>query len=167
MKAPPEYTNNNQQEKKEDYDMNQKLNLWILKTIENDWEEKFQYICKNQLIEENIRYLVNEDRYVLMVDVGRATNFRNGSMRILFLGAENCYDIEIQNCEYLRNLLKSIGGLLDDGSVDVEGDALYRASFQIILKRVGDYFVLDDLRILADDTDGYWKYLMKKSAGES
>ena len=129
----------------------------------NSPEGEFYLPCisEHDLANEIVRYDSNTDTYGISVDIGRAMTSGEDYLHILWLGVENTYDTRIQYNKHFVDLLKKINALGEDGTVDIEGDALYQMKFEIILRQFGTLYYCIGLHLQSETSDGYWEYLMR------
>lgn len=122
-------------------------------------------IDETKLESEFLKYSVYDNTYRLCVDVGIITVSKE-YIYVLWLAAETAYETRMKYNDALLNLFAEINAVKQNGAIDVDGDQLYRAKFEILLRRLGSTYHYVSIRLLRQDTDGYWRYLMQLAETE-
>lgn len=122
-------------------------------------------IDETKLESEFLKYSVYDNTYRLCVDVGIITVSKD-YVYVLWLAMETAYETRLKYNAALLNLFAEINAVKENGAIDVDGDQLYRAKFEILLRRLGSTYHYVSIRLQAEKADGYWDYLMHLAEAE-
>ena len=124
------------------------------------------WIPEEMLEHERLRYDISSDTYSFSVNVGMVDEVDANFFYFYCFGVENGYNMRVENTDSFLHLLAKVGALTPDGNINRKSEGLYQATFKIILKKRGTAFKVVNLRLLRQDTDRYWEYLMQLAETE-
>lgn len=130
------------------------------------------YLPIERLIDETFKYHMSTNTYGLSVAIaavaGSGTNvLEEKYVHFILFSEKNSYPIRLKVDDFFLSLLARIGALkVEEGYSAIDLDALYKARFEMVFKRIGDEYQFFDLRVQSKEEEEYWEHLMQLAKTE-